>query len=90
MTSANLALVMAPNLLRCDSDSMAVVFTNAQYEQTFVHNLLVGLRCDEVDPEYVPMHGLGAVGPGPGPGMGMRMEGAMGRASSSRPRPRRN
>ena len=30
MTSANLALVMAPNLLRCGSDSMAVVFNNAQ------------------------------------------------------------
>jgi hypothetical protein len=30
MTSANLALVMTPNLLRCDSDSMAVVFNNAQ------------------------------------------------------------
>lgn len=30
MTSANLALVMAPNLLRCDSESMAVVFTNAR------------------------------------------------------------
>ena len=30
MTPANLALVMAPNLLRCSSDSMAVVFTNAQ------------------------------------------------------------
>ncbi|KAG6857777.1 hypothetical protein H0H87_004193 [Tephrocybe sp. NHM501043] len=31
MTPANLALVMAPNLLRCNSDSMSVVFTNAQY-----------------------------------------------------------
>lgn len=31
MTSANLALVMAPNLLRCGSESMAVVFTNASY-----------------------------------------------------------
>lgn len=31
MTPANLALVMAPNLLRCDSDSLSVVFTNAQY-----------------------------------------------------------
>jgi hypothetical protein len=30
MTSANLALVMAPNLLRCRSESMRVVFTNAQ------------------------------------------------------------
>jgi Rho GTPase-activating protein 39 len=30
MTSPNLALVMSPNLLRCNSESMAVVFTNAQ------------------------------------------------------------
>ena len=30
MTAPNLALVMAPNLLRCNSESMAVVFTNAQ------------------------------------------------------------
>lgn len=29
MTSPNLALVMAPNLLRCNSESMAVVYTNA-------------------------------------------------------------
>jgi hypothetical protein len=29
MTAPNLALVMAPNLLRCASDSMTVVFTNA-------------------------------------------------------------
>ncbi|CDO72777.1 hypothetical protein BN946_scf184994.g30 [Trametes cinnabarina] len=30
MTAPNLALVMAPNLLRCNSESMFVVFTNAQ------------------------------------------------------------
>jgi Rho GTPase-activating protein 39 len=30
MTPANLSLVMAPNLLRCNSESMSVVFTNAQ------------------------------------------------------------
>ncbi|KAI0259211.1 hypothetical protein BC834DRAFT_1018360 [Gloeopeniophorella convolvens] len=61
MTSANLALVMAPNLLRCGSDSMSVVFNNAQYEQTFVHNLLLHLKCGEVDAHYVPAHGLAAV-----------------------------
>ncbi|KAH9963815.1 hypothetical protein BC827DRAFT_1128657 [Russula dissimulans] len=61
MTSANLALVMTPNLLRCGSNSMAVVFNNAQYEQTFVHNLLLHLKCDEIDPQYVPTHGHGAV-----------------------------
>jgi len=60
MTPANLALVMAPNLLRCNSESMSVVFTNAQYEQIFVYNLLLHLRCEEVDNYYKPMHGLGA------------------------------
>ncbi|KAH8119629.1 hypothetical protein DFH11DRAFT_1501731 [Phellopilus nigrolimitatus] len=60
MTGANLALVMAPNLLRCDSESMTVVFTNAPYEQMFVHNLLLHLKCSKVDPGYVPKHGLGS------------------------------
>lgn len=35
MTSANLALVMAPNLLRCESESMTIVFTNAPYVQFY-------------------------------------------------------
>ncbi|KAF9651264.1 Rho GTPase activation protein [Thelephora ganbajun] len=61
MTSANLALVMAPNLLRCNSDSMAVVFNNAQYEQEFVYHLLLHLKCNEIDPDYVPVHGHGAI-----------------------------
>ncbi|KAG1745441.1 uncharacterized protein EDB91DRAFT_1246316 [Suillus paluster] len=65
MTSANLALVMAPNLLRCNSESMTVVFTNAQYEQVFVYNLLMHLKCDQIDAEYVPVHGLGASLPSP-------------------------
>ncbi|KAF8638003.1 hypothetical protein AX16_010635 [Volvariella volvacea WC 439] len=67
MTPANLALVMAPNLLRCASDSMSVVFTNAQYEQIFVYNLLIHLKCNEVDAQYAPAHGLGAVPPVPAP-----------------------
>ncbi|KAF8893932.1 hypothetical protein BD779DRAFT_1504325 [Infundibulicybe gibba] len=61
MTPANLALVMAPNLLRCNSDSMSIVFTNAQYEQIFVYHLLLHLKCGEIDPHYTPSHGLGAV-----------------------------
>ncbi|KAF5326614.1 hypothetical protein D9611_000081 [Ephemerocybe angulata] len=61
MTPANLALVMAPNLLRCNSDSMSIVFTNAQYEQIFVYHLLLHLKCDEIDAGYKPTHGLGAV-----------------------------
>ncbi|THV06714.1 hypothetical protein K435DRAFT_773060 [Dendrothele bispora CBS 962.96] len=69
MTPANVALVMAPNLLRCNSDKMSVVFTNAQYEQIFVYNLLLHLRCGEADPNYKPAHGLGAVQPSPAPRM---------------------
>ncbi|KEP51455.1 Rho GTPase-activating-like protein [Rhizoctonia solani 123E] len=75
MTSANMALVMAPNLLRCDSESMAIVFTNARFEHMFVHHLLLHLKCSKVDPEYVPIHGLGA-----------SSSGALGRGSQSRPR----
>ncbi|KZT18067.1 RhoGAP-domain-containing protein [Neolentinus lepideus HHB14362 ss-1] len=67
MTSPNLALVMAPNLLRCSSESMSVVFTNAQYEQHFVHNLLLHLKCNTIDPDYVPQHGLGAISTAPPP-----------------------
>ncbi|KAG8762647.1 hypothetical protein FRC11_008243 [Ceratobasidium sp. 423] len=74
MTSANMALVMAPNLLRCDSESMAVVFTNARFEHIFVHHLLLHLKCSKVDPDYVPIHGLGASSSG------------LGRGSQSRPR----
>lgn len=40
MTAANLALVMAPNLLRCNSESMTVVFTNAQCVVSFLFALL--------------------------------------------------
>lgn len=32
-----------------------------RYEQTFVYNLLVHLKCDEVDPDFIPKHGQGAV-----------------------------
>ncbi|KAF9501625.1 hypothetical protein BDN71DRAFT_1439284 [Pleurotus eryngii] len=67
MTPANLALVMAPNLLRCNSESMAIVFTNAQFEQIFVYHLLLHLKSDEIDSDYVPVHGLGAVPTTPAP-----------------------
>ncbi|KAK0454720.1 hypothetical protein EV421DRAFT_439534 [Armillaria borealis] len=77
MTPANLALVMAPNLLRCNSDSMSIVYTNTQYEQIFVYNLLLYLKCGEVDMDYIPAHGLGAVP-------------AVSRSRSSKSRTRRN
>ncbi len=41
MTPANLALVMAPNLLRCSSESMSVVFTNAQSVRSLLIIVLI-------------------------------------------------
>lgn len=32
-----------------------------RYEQIFVYNLLLHLRCEEVDTQYKPTHGLAAV-----------------------------
>lgn len=31
-----------------------------RYEQIFVYNLLIHLKCNEVDPDYTPSHGIPA------------------------------
>ena len=51
------ALVLAPNLLRTTSDSLATVFTNSAFESKFVLNLLEHLDPRLVDPGYIPEHG---------------------------------
>jgi hypothetical protein len=56
MPVSSLALVFAPNFFRCQSDSLAVVFNNAKYEQAFVKNLLIHLRPQDIDPDFVPVH----------------------------------
>ncbi|PFH52057.1 hypothetical protein AMATHDRAFT_74546 [Amanita thiersii Skay4041] len=61
MTAANLALVFAPNILRCRSESLTVVYTNSQFEQLYVFHLLQHLKCNEVDPHYIPQHGLAGI-----------------------------
>ncbi|KAI9342869.1 hypothetical protein BDR26DRAFT_858901 [Obelidium mucronatum] len=40
MTHANIALVFAPNFLRCPSDDPMVIFENTKYEQSFIRVLL--------------------------------------------------
>lgn len=35
--------------------------SRCSYEQAFVYNLLVHLKCGEIDAQYTPSHGLGAV-----------------------------
>jgi hypothetical protein len=42
-----------------------VFFVGRRYEQVFVHNLLLHLKCDQIDEDYVPVHGLGASLPSP-------------------------
>ncbi|WVR08594.1 hypothetical protein IAU60_005649 [Kwoniella sp. DSM 27419] len=57
MTPANLALVLAPNILRTTSNSLVTVFTNSTFESKFLFNLLEHMDPREVDPEYAPSHG---------------------------------
>ncbi|KAK8850469.1 hypothetical protein IAR55_004387 [Kwoniella newhampshirensis] len=57
MTMGNLALVMAPNILRTTSNSLTTVFTNSTFESRFMMNLLQHMDPTAIDPEYVPSHG---------------------------------
>ncbi|KAL7754482.1 Lipase 5 [Sorochytrium milnesiophthora] len=40
MTVANIAMVFAPNFLRCPSDNPAQIFENTKHEQTFLRTLI--------------------------------------------------
>ncbi|KAI8615026.1 hypothetical protein BC830DRAFT_1124468 [Chytriomyces sp. MP71] len=40
MTHANIALVFAPNFLRCPSDNPMIIFENTKFEQSFIRVLL--------------------------------------------------
>ncbi|WWC72523.1 uncharacterized protein I206_106485 [Kwoniella pini CBS 10737] len=57
MTSGNLALVMAPNILRTTSNSLITVFTNSNFETKFILQLLENLNPKLIDEEYIPEHG---------------------------------
>jgi hypothetical protein len=52
-----IAVVLAPNLLRTTSDSLSTVYTNSAFEARFILNLLENLNPRMVDPEYIPEHG---------------------------------
>ncbi|CAG8707036.1 1870_t:CDS:2, partial [Cetraspora pellucida] len=51
MNVNNLAMVFAPNFLRCPSDNLAVIFENTKYEQMYVRILLLNLNSREIDPD---------------------------------------
>ncbi|RIA84346.1 hypothetical protein C1645_808810 [Glomus cerebriforme] len=44
MNIHNLAMVFAPNFLRCPSDNLALIFENTKYEQAFLRTLLLNLN----------------------------------------------
>jgi hypothetical protein len=44
MNVHNLAMVFAPNFLRCPSDNLAKIFENTKYEQSFLRTLLLNLN----------------------------------------------
>ncbi|KAI7862382.1 hypothetical protein BDF14DRAFT_1856420 [Spinellus fusiger] len=46
MNIANLAMVFAPNFLRCPSESLTTVFENSKYEQSFLKTLIMELSVD--------------------------------------------
>ncbi|KAI9253534.1 hypothetical protein BDA99DRAFT_520052 [Phascolomyces articulosus] len=47
MNVHNLAMVYAPNLLRCPSEKLTTVLENSKYEQAFLRSLLLQLSADK-------------------------------------------
>ncbi|EDV28692.1 uncharacterized protein TRIADDRAFT_63495 [Trichoplax adhaerens] len=48
----NLAMVWAPNCLRCPSDDLKVIFTNTQKEMEFLRTLMLNLDTESVNGNY--------------------------------------
>lgn len=46
MNVNNLAMVFAPNFLRCPSESLTTVFENSKYEQAFLRTLINEMTID--------------------------------------------
>ncbi|KAI9189011.1 hypothetical protein H9P43_000438 [Blastocladiella emersonii ATCC 22665] len=54
MTVQNLAMVYAPNFLRCPSNDPTKIFENTKYEQQFLRHLISDARYDDIDVRAVP------------------------------------
>ncbi|KAI8388521.1 uncharacterized protein BYT42DRAFT_237779 [Radiomyces spectabilis] len=52
MNINNLAMVFAPNFLRCPSESLTTVFENSKYEQAFLKLLITNLSADQQECAY--------------------------------------
>ncbi|KAI8048413.1 Rho GTPase activation protein [Syncephalis plumigaleata] len=49
MTIDNLAMVFAPNFLRCPTSSLTQIFENTRHEQAFVKTLILHMQCKPID-----------------------------------------
>lgn len=47
MNILNLAMVFAPNFLRCPSTNLTTIFENSKHEQNFVKTLLTDLKLEQ-------------------------------------------
>lgn len=52
MNVNNLAMVFAPNFLRCPSESLTTVFENSKYEQAFLRTLINEMIVDQEQCAY--------------------------------------
>eukprot|EP01125_Pyxidicula_operculata_P005721 TRINITY_DN1_c6_g1_i2.p1 TRINITY_DN1_c6_g1~~TRINITY_DN1_c6_g1_i2.p1 ORF type:complete len:579 (-),score=201.13 TRINITY_DN1_c6_g1_i2:224-1960(-) len=58
MNIDNLAMVFAPNFLKCPSEDPEVIFNTQKHQQTFVKHLITDLDCDEDIPDDSSGSGL--------------------------------
>ncbi|KAF7730943.1 hypothetical protein EC973_000989 [Apophysomyces ossiformis] len=63
MNVFNLAMVFAPNFLRCPSESLTTVFENSRYEQAFLRTLIHEMQVDKDKCAYSPERVLGSLRP---------------------------
>jgi hypothetical protein len=62
MNVLNLAMVFAPNFLRCPSPDLTTIFENSKYEQLFLQTLITELYVDK-DACAFDGHVLGSLKP---------------------------
>lgn len=48
MSINNIAMVFAPNILRCPGENLQLVLENTRFEQAFVRTLIQNLRADHI------------------------------------------
>lgn len=61
MNVVNLAMVFAPNFLRCPSVNLTTIFENSKYEQLFLKTLITELEVDKDDCAYSEQEVIGRI-----------------------------